>query len=578
MPDEERRKARRDELLVDARKLPVGPYSPSDANEALRERARAYEESLEALKDSGPDWIHTLIEKYALVEDEAFRRALDDSLKQAADDQPDAFIEQARRFLMGPLGLEPKAKVARRVQQWYASRTPRPWGQWESIRKPAAEVAVECCLVGEPPAVREAESLLFSDEQELMFYRAALRRLDELPHGWTEADQERIASLWRRIRERVAEQERKHVASLRRMGSRLSAGNQEVRERFLTLIAYLGVYGSWEGELQESLFRLSGDANLGGEVQAQADGALRSILERQRELERRRRAISTRREDCRPGSAGGGQSAHKFENSLKSKISYCSIDAGDPAAAFACLTPPAEYYQPRVDVATGMNVMGVGRREEAIGDPTGSEIVPPTLAAQVFSPDVGRFRELFLNDPREARSHVLQVDDYARSIRAILEASEPEPQGREGGGAGEAAFHELSAEETVEKLQTLHGMEAIQAFLDAFVVGRSWGDLKDNYRIADSVSEHLKSEKLRIICLHIWSDDQRKAAKKKTGVDIPEQCGQPSLLRCYATPGAPSGIFRLQHSKHSVVTNHCLSKKVPELKLITAAPDGRRST
>jgi hypothetical protein len=253
----------------------------------------------------------------------------------------------------------------------------------------------------------------------------------------------------------------------------------------------------------------------------------------------------------------------------------------------ACLRAPMAYSRPGVECRAGWDV-GDGREQGQSSKGPNEAIIlaaanePMALASAAFSPDLGRFRELLRVDPEEAYRHARAAEAYAQDVRAILVSTAPTglpgagPQQVEGDATGEASLSGLSARETVERLQSLRGKDAIQKFLDAFVVGRSWGDAEDNYRVADGVSVHLKAEKLRVRCWHTWSDEQKAAAKKKTGKDLPEQCSQPSLLRCYATPGSPSGIFRLQHSKHGRPTSHCFSKTVPQLDLIPAAPDLRR--
>jgi hypothetical protein len=112
----------------------------------------------------------------------------------------------------------------------------------------------------------------------------------------------------------------------------------------------------------------------------------------------------------------------------------------------------------------------------------------------------------------------------------------------------------LSAEETIERLRGLRDREAIQAFLDRFVVGRTWGGFEQNYLVATGVTEHLRTEKLRIEC----QDDK-----------------EPSVLRCKNISGKYP-YFYFEHFTGGKQFTHGGHPEVPPLVVVAAPPDRRR--
>jgi hypothetical protein len=115
----------------------------------------------------------------------------------------------------------------------------------------------------------------------------------------------------------------------------------------------------------------------------------------------------------------------------------------------------------------------------------------------------------------------------------------------------------LSAQETVEALKKLREPYEIDRFLKDSVVGRTWGNLDENYIFAMGLNDHLRTLKLRVAC----SKDN-----------------QPSLLRCYPTTNAPQGAFYFEHSSGGSRSRHGGATTIGELKVVPEGADSRRKT
>lgn len=108
----------------------------------------------------------------------------------------------------------------------------------------------------------------------------------------------------------------------------------------------------------------------------------------------------------------------------------------------------------------------------------------------------------------------------------------------------------LSAQETVGILRELTNKDEIQRFLDRFVVGKTWGNLEDNQRVAYGVTDSLRSLRLRVRCL---------------------KDGEPSYLRAVATPSVPEGAWYYEHFTDKKQQRHGAPPLVPQLEVV---PEG----
>lgn len=109
----------------------------------------------------------------------------------------------------------------------------------------------------------------------------------------------------------------------------------------------------------------------------------------------------------------------------------------------------------------------------------------------------------------------------------------------------------MSAQETIDRLKELRELDAIQAFLERFVSGKTWGDLASNRLIATEVTDHLRDLNLRVAC---QKDDE------------------PAVLRCYAEGTNPNGSFKFEHKSGD---RHGGTTIVPLLRLVDAPEKSR---
>lgn len=113
----------------------------------------------------------------------------------------------------------------------------------------------------------------------------------------------------------------------------------------------------------------------------------------------------------------------------------------------------------------------------------------------------------------------------------------------------------MSAQETIQLLRELREPEQIEQFLERCVVGKRWGNLKDNQDVAYALTDHLRGLNLGVAC-----------AKD----------GEPARLRAVRTGGAPDGAFYFEHTVDGIQRRHGGTKAVPKLKIGPAPPDLRR--
>jgi hypothetical protein len=191
---------------------------------------------------------------------------------------------------------------------------------------------------------------------------------------------------------------------------------------------------------------------------------------------------------------------------------------------------------------------------------TSSEMAPETDPEPVRSQALNQLRNALDQVKAQARGDA----DLRRESAELLEEALGElrmpsveawaPAEEELGTGTEPCKPMMTAQETIERLQKLRDRDAIQTFLDRFVVGRTWKTLEDNQLFTNALNDHLRPLNLRVACV----------------VD-----GKPSLFRCYSTTSAHSGAYYFDHSK----SRHGGSPVIPkEMKVVEASPDPRRTT
>lgn len=150
-----------------------------------------------------------------------------------------------------------------------------------------------------------------------------------------------------------------------------------------------------------------------------------------------------------------------------------------------------------------------------------------------------------------------------RNVTALVELNLRQSLDRVGTSVGpatdsrsvEECDRQLSARETVDRLRAIRDPQGIQDFLDRYVVGRSWGNLADNYMVATGITDHLRALRLRVEC---------------------PNDGEPAILRCYPQKSQESGSFRFEHTRENKTQRHLASTEVPALKVVPAPQDPRR--
>lgn len=115
----------------------------------------------------------------------------------------------------------------------------------------------------------------------------------------------------------------------------------------------------------------------------------------------------------------------------------------------------------------------------------------------------------------------------------------------------------MTARETIERLKELREPGGVQAFLDRFVVGKTYELFEDNYLVASGVTEHLRDLKLRVKC---------------------QRDSNPSYLRCKKTTGNEAGSFYFEHYTDGQQWTHGGYPVMPTLEVVPAPPRrGRES-